>query len=73
MHDPARIILERVGGGQINEVYRVRLPGGHSLLYKWHAEPPEGFFQAEVGGLAAIASTNSLRVPRVIAFSTRAC
>ena len=69
VHDPARITLERVSGGQINEVYRVRMPGDLSLLYKWHAEPPEGFFEAEVGGLAAIAATDSLRVPRVLAFS----
>lgn len=69
LREPSRVAFQRLGGGQINEVYRLRLPGGSSLLLKWHADPPESFFQAEVDGLAALRATESLRVPRVLASS----
>lgn len=69
LDDPSRLKFERVSGGQINDVYRIQLPGGASVLLKWHPDPPRGFFQAEAVGLAAIASAKSLRVPAAIATS----
>jgi|GEM_PF-22887 len=67
--DPSQCRLVRVGGGDINEVYRVDLPHGPSLLLKWHADPPYGFFEAEAEGLSALAATRTLRIPRVLAWS----
>lgn len=45
--------LTPLSGGSINEVYRVDCSVGTSemsLLFKWHADPPSGFFQAEFAG-----------------------
>src|SRR5690606_22415162 len=69
--DSSQIRFIRVGGGQINDVYRIEFPGGVSLLMKWHPDPPPGFFAAEAEGLAAIAGAKSLRVPSVLAVSER--
>lgn len=69
--DSSQIRFIRVGGGQINDVYRIEFPGGASLLMKWHPDPPPGFFAAEAEGLTAIANAKSLRVPAVLAVSER--
>lgn len=68
LEDPSQLAFRRLSGGDINEVYQLRLPGGASLLFKWHADPPPGFFAAETDGLAALRATQSLKVPQVLAF-----
>lgn len=60
-----RILARRpIGGGCINTVERVETPAGPFLL-KTHPAPPPGFFAAEAAGLAAMAATGAVRVPRV--------
>ncbi len=67
--DPSRCRLVRVGGGDISQVYRVELPGGRRLAFKWHADPPEGLFESEKEGLEALAQPGALKIPRVLAWS----
>jgi len=57
---------EAVSGGDINDAYRVSLPGGRELFVKTHAHPPPGMFPAEARGLDWLRA-GPLRVPRVVA------
>ncbi|MEA3336245.1 MAG: fructosamine kinase family protein [Chloroflexota bacterium] len=63
--------IRRVGGGDISQAARVTL-GSQIILVKWHSQPPqprEGWlemFEAEARGLQLLASTGTLRVPRVL-------
>ncbi|MDX2092330.1 MAG: fructosamine kinase family protein [Kofleriaceae bacterium] len=58
--------VTRIGGGDINEAYRVMLADGRQVFVKTHAAPPRGLYAAEAEGLAWLAA-GPLRVPAVIA------
>jgi fructosamine-3-kinase len=68
--DPGRpVILEEiipVGGGSINQTYRLTLRSGERCFLKTHPNPPPRFSQEEARGLAALAEVGILRVPRVL-------
>jgi fructosamine-3-kinase len=56
----------RVGGGDINEAWRVRLPGGAPAFVKTRADPQRGEYEAEARGLEWLAQAGGLRTPRVL-------
>lgn len=62
-------IAERhsLGGGSINDAWRIELADGRALFLKTHGQPPRDFFAAEAEGLRALASTDTIRIPVVIA------
>lgn len=57
-----------VGGGCINNALKVRTTGGDFCL-KWNAGAGLDFFHMEAEGLAALAATGTVNVPRVAALS----
>ncbi|MDO8927319.1 MAG: fructosamine kinase family protein [Sideroxyarcus sp.] len=56
-----------VGGGSINESSRIEAADGTAYFLKLNDARHQDAFVAEAVGLAAIAATDTLRVPRVIA------
>lgn len=64
----------RTGGGDINEAAILDTDAGHRLFLKWNRSPPDGMFEAEADGLAALgaAAGADLVVPEVIARGTAA-
>lgn len=60
--------VSAVGGGCVNECACLRTRAGRFFL-KWNREAGEEFFRAEAEGLAALAATETVRVPRVVARS----
>jgi fructosamine-3-kinase len=56
---------ERVGGGCINEGWRVELKGGEALFVKTRPEVAPGEYAAEADGLRWLAEPGAVRVPRV--------
>ena len=56
-----------VGGGDINETFRVELGDGRQVFVKTHRDPPPGMFAAEAHGLAWLGDGDAIRVPRVLA------
>ncbi|MBI5006854.1 MAG: fructosamine kinase family protein [Nitrosomonadales bacterium] len=61
-----------VGGGDINESYRLEAAGGASYFLKLNDERHHAMFVAEAAGLAALAATDTLRVPHPIAHGVAA-
>jgi len=61
-----------LGGGDINEAFRVDTADGQRLFVKANASSPAGMFEAEAKGLTWLAEGGTLRVPRVIAHSEAA-
>jgi len=57
----------RLGGGDINDAYEVRLASGRSVFVKTNAPDLAGMFEAEARGLGWLAEARALRVPEVIA------
>jgi fructosamine-3-kinase len=57
----------RVGGGDINEAFRVVLADGREAFVKTRAEAPAGEYAAEAAGLSWLAEPGALRTPRVLA------
>ena|ERR1700722_5736821 len=55
----------RVGGGDINEAWHVRLNGGEAFV-KTRPDAGEGEYALEAAGLEWLAEPGALRVPRVI-------
>jgi fructosamine-3-kinase len=55
----------RVGGGDINEAWHVRLNGGDAFV-KTRSDAGEGEYALEAAGLEWLAEPAALRVPRVI-------
>lgn len=55
-----------IGGGCINNALRVRTAGGDFCL-KWNAGAGRDFFRMEADGLSALADSDAVDVPRVIA------
>ncbi len=54
-----------VGGGDINEAYRVRLADGREAFVKTRAQPVPGEYAAEANGLAWLSEPGHLRTPAV--------
>ncbi len=59
-------VLERVGGGDINEAYRVRLPDGREAFVKTRPDAACGEYAAEAAGLRWLAEPGAVRTPAVI-------
>jgi fructosamine-3-kinase len=64
-------VVERVGGGDINEAFRVRMPDGGQAFVKTRADAAPGEYQAEAAGLAWLAEAGALRTPRVLDVAER--
>jgi fructosamine-3-kinase len=56
----------RVGGGDINEAWRVTLANGATAFVKTRSDAGPGEYEAEAEGLAWLAEPGALRTPRVI-------
>ena len=56
-----------VGGGSINQAYRLEGTGGTCYFVKLNDSRHLDMFVAEAAGLEAIAATNTIRVPRPLA------
>jgi fructosamine-3-kinase len=56
----------RVGGGDINEAYRVELPDGTPAFVKTRAEAIAGEYAAEAAGLRWLAEPGLVRTPEVL-------
>jgi len=67
--DRSEPTLTRVPGGDINEAYEARWPGGDRLFVKTRAGAAGDAYEAEAEGLAWIADARALRVPKVVARS----
>ncbi|MGO9488046.1 MAG: fructosamine kinase family protein [Solirubrobacteraceae bacterium] len=57
----------RVGGGDINEAYRVRLADGRDAFVKTRSEPIPGEYAAEAADLVWLAEPGLVRTPAVLA------
>ena len=66
--DSDDIRMRRVGGGSINNGARLETPSGPFFL-KWNADAEHRFFQVEAEGLEALAATETVRTPAVVACS----
>ena len=55
-----------VGGGDINEAFRVVLPDGGDAFVKTRADAAPGEYAAEAAGLRWLAEPGALRTPRVL-------
>ena len=58
-----------VGGGDINEAFRVTLADGRTVFVKTNERADPNMFRAEARGLTWLAEARALRVPEVLAFS----
>ncbi len=56
----------RVGGGDINEAWRVRLADGRLAFVKTRPDAREGEYEREAGGLRWLAQPGTLQVPEVL-------
>jgi len=56
-----------VHGGDVARAFRVTLNDGTAVFAKTHDDPPAGFFTTEAAGLAWLADTDTVAVPRVLA------
>jgi fructosamine-3-kinase len=63
---PGATGARRVGGGDINEAWRVALADGATAFVKTRADAGPGEYAAEAEGLAWLAEPGALRTPRVI-------
>ncbi len=60
---------ERVGGGDINQAFALRLSDGRRVFMKTNADCDEAMFTAEARGLRWLAQASALRVPFALAAS----
>ena len=58
--------VRRVGGGDINEAYRLRLGDGRVAFVKTRSDPVPGEYAAEAAGLGWLAEPGMLRTPAVL-------
>ena len=63
-------VATSVGGGSINEAFRLEGTDGESYFLKLNDARHYPMFVAEAAGLGAIVATNTLRVPQPIAHGT---
>lgn len=66
---PAFSHIEPLGGGSINQAFRVWLTNDECVFFKFHGHPPDAFFESEGAGLRALSATGTVRIPEVIAHS----
>jgi fructosamine-3-kinase len=59
-------LVGRVGGGYINEGFRVTLADGQDAFVKTRADVAPGEYEAEAAGLQWLAAPRALRTPRVL-------
>jgi fructosamine-3-kinase len=62
--------VRRLGGGDINEAFAVRLDGDRTVFVKANDRAPPEMFSAEARGLAWLGEARALRVPAVLAVSS---
>jgi fructosamine-3-kinase len=60
-----------VGGGYINEAFRVVMPDGGDAFVKTRADAAPGEYAAEAAGLRWLAEAGALRTPRVLDIDDR--
>jgi fructosamine-3-kinase len=63
---PGAELVARVGGGDINEAFRVVLVDGREAFVKSRADAAPGEYAAEAAGLAWLAEPGALRTPAVL-------
>ncbi|NVB83124.1 MAG: phosphotransferase [Kofleriaceae bacterium] len=61
------VSADPIGGGDINDAFRVRLADGRTIFVKSHANAPPGMFAAEARGLDWLREANAIRIPSVLA------
>ena len=61
----------RLGGGDINDAWALRLDNGRRVFVKSNEAAPPEMFEAEAHGLAWLGEADALRVPQVLAVSER--
>ncbi len=59
--------MRAVGGGDINEAWRIVLADGRLAFAKTNDAAPPDMFEREAEGLAWLAEANALRIPEVLA------
>jgi fructosamine-3-kinase len=59
--------MRRVGGGDINDAFHVRLANGSEAFVKTRAQAVPGEYATEAAGLEWLAQAGTVRVPRVLA------
>ncbi len=62
--------LTRVSGGDINDAYEARWPGGHRVFIKTRQGLAGDAYRTEAEGLQWLTDARALRVPKVVARST---
>jgi fructosamine-3-kinase len=60
------VVIARVGGGDINDAFRVRLADGREAFLKTRAGAAPGEYAAEAAGLRWLAEPGALRTPAVL-------
>jgi fructosamine-3-kinase len=63
--------VRRIGGGDINEAFRVVLADGREAFVKTRADASAGEYAAEAAGLHWLAEPGALRTPRVLDIGER--
>jgi fructosamine-3-kinase len=63
---PGASDARRVGGGDINEAYRVLMPDGREAFVKTRTDAAPGEYAAEAAGLRWLAEPGALRTPEVL-------
>ena len=61
---------DRLSGGDINKAYGVTLNTGDHIFMKANEKDNAAFFTAEAAGLLAIASTNTIKTPKILCTGT---
>lgn len=56
-----------IGGGDINDAYRVVLDSGKTVFVKTRAHPPHGMYRSEAAGLHWLAEAEAIATPEVLA------
>ncbi len=63
-------VSRQAGGGCIHRAEIVELKDGRRYFVKSNSAPPPGIFEREAEGLAALAATNTLKVPQLLGIGT---
>lgn len=63
--------VRRVGGGDINEAFQVRLADGREAFVKTRTDAAPGEYQAEAAGLLWLAEPGGVRTPEVLELDER--
>ena len=64
---PGAEVISRVGGGDINDAFHVRLADGSEAFVKTRSHAVPGEYETEAAGLEWLAQARTLRTPRVLA------